>query len=315
MIIDEHKLKELLECKKMTKSDLCKKLGISSRTIAKIGKGEEINDNVVLKIITYLDVSFDDICKINYILQTLDRQRVMKLSGGLYHETQVKLTYNSNHIEGSCLTEEQTRYIFETKTIGNLPSNVTFDDVVETNNHFRCIDYVIQYATMELSEGFITNLQYILKEGTNFANTYGAGRYKTLPNTVGGIETTSPENVAKEMKKLLKWYNGLKKVRFEDIVEFHYRFECIHPFQDGNGRVGRLIMFKECLRNNIVPFYIDDKFKFEYYNGLRKWKEAKEYLIETCKLGQDMYKMLLDYYKVPFDKWYNRYLIDEIFFV
>ena len=300
MIIDEQKLKELLKRKKITKSALCEKLGISSRTIAKISKGEEINDNVVMKIITYLDASFDDILEINHILQTLDKERILKVSGGLYHETQVRLTYNSNHIEGSRLTEDQTRYIFETKTLGNLPSNVTLDDVVETNNHFKCIDYIIQNATMELSEVFITTLQFMLKEGTNFATTYGAGRYKTIPNTVGGIETTSPENVAQEMKKLLKWYNCLKKVTFEDIVEFHYRFECIHPFQDGNGRVGRLIMFKECLKNNIVPFYIDDKYKFEYYNGLKQWKSEKGYLIETCKLGQDMYKMLLDYFKIKY---------------
>lgn len=300
MIIDEQKLKELLKRKKITKSALCEKLGISSRTIAKISKGEEINDNVIMKIITYLDASFDDILEINHILQTLDKERMLKLSGGLYHETQVRLTYNSNHIEGSRLTEDQTRYIFETKTLGNLPSNVTLDDVVETNNHFKCIDYIIQNATMELSEIFITNLQFKLKEGTNFATTYGAGKYKTLPNTVGGIETTRPEDVAKEMKELLKWYNSLKKVTFEDIVEFHYKFECIHPFQDGNGRVGRLIMFKECLKNNIVPFYIDDKYKHEYYNGLKQWKNEKGYLIETCKLGQDMYKMLLDYFKIKY---------------
>ena len=300
MIIDEEKLKILLKNKGMTKSTLCEKIGISSRTIAKISKGEEINNNVVMKILSYLDASFEDIIKINYILQTLDKERMFKISGGLYHETQIRLTYNSNHIEGSMLTEDQTRYIFETKTLGNLPANVTLDDVIETNNHFKCIDYIIQNAAMDLNEAFIMNLQLILKEGTNFIKEYGAGKYKTFPNIVGGIETTSPNNVEKEMNALLKWYNNLKKIKLEDIVEFHYRFECIHPFQDGNGRVGRLIMFKECLKNNIVPFYIDDKYKLEYYNGLKQWKNEKGYLIETCKLGQDLYKILLNYFKIKF---------------
>ena len=301
MIISESKLKELLNKKGITKSALCEKIGISSRTIAKISKGEEINDNVVMKILTYLDASFDDIIEVNHILETLEKERMFKMPGGLYHETQVRLTYNSNHIEGSKLTEDQTRYIFETKTLGNLPSDVSLDDVVETNNHFKCIDFIIQNAMMELNEVFITHLQFMLKEGTNFATAYGAGKYKVLPNTVGGIETTKPEDVSKEMKALLTWYNGLKKVSLEDIVEFHYRFECIHPFQDGNGRIGRLLMFKECLRNNIVPFYIDDKYKLQYYNGLKQWKTEKGYLLDTCRFGQDLYKMLLDYFKVSYN--------------
>ena len=300
MIVDEKKLKELLDKKGISKSDLCKELNISSRTIAKISKGEEINDNVVMKILGYLDTSFGDILETNYILQTLEKERMFRMHGGLYHETQVRLTYNSNHIEGSKLTEDQTRYIFETKTLGDLPSNIAVDDVFETNNHFTCIDFIIQNATMELDEVFIKNLQFMLKEGTNFAIIYGAGKYKALPNTVGGIETTKPENIEKEMKKLLSWYNGQKKVNLEDIIEFHYKFERIHPFQDGNGRVGRLICFKECLKNNIVPFYIDDKYKFEYYNGLKQWESEKGYLIETCKLGQDLYKALLDYFRVKY---------------
>ena len=300
MIVDEKKLKELLDKKGISKSDLCKELNISSRTIAKISKGEEINDNVVMKILGYLDTSFGDILETNYILQTLEKERMFRMHGGLYHETQVRLTYNSNHIEGSKLTEDQTRYIFETKTLGDLPSNIAVDDVFETNNHFKCIDFIIQNATMELDEVVIKNLQFMLKEGTNFAIIYGAGKYKALPNTVGGIETTKPENIEKEMKKLLSWYNGQKKVNLEDIIEFHYKFERIHPFQDGNGRVGRLICFKECLKNNIVPFYIDDKYKFEYYNGLKQWESEKGYLIETCKLGQDLYKALLDYFRVKY---------------
>ena len=287
MIVSESKLKELLKKKGITKSALCEKVGISSRTIAKISKGEGFEAEYIVEV--------------NHILETLEKERMFKMSGGLYHETQVRLTYNSNHIEGSKLTEDQTRYIFETKTLGNLPSDVSLDDVVETNNHFKCIDFIIQNAMMELNEVFITNLQFMLKEGTNFATAYGAGKYKVLPNTVGGIETTKPEDVSKEMKALLTWYNGLKKVSLEDIVEFHYRFECIHPFQDGNGRIGRLLMFKECLRNNIVPFYIDDKYKLQYYNGLKQWKTEKGYLLDTCRFGQDLYKMLLDYFKVSYN--------------
>lgn len=300
MIINESKLKELLKKKGITKSALCEKIGISSRTIAKISKGEEINDNVVGKILIFLDAGFDDIVDHNHILQTLQKEKMLKLSGGLYHETQIKLTYNSNHIEGSKLTEDQTRYIFETKTLGDLPSNIQLDDVIETNNHFRCIDYVIDFANAELTELLITNLQYFLKEGTEHSKIYGAGKYKSVPNTVGGIETTAPENVEKEMKKLLSWYNSIKKVAFEDIVEFHYRFETIHPFQDGNGRIGRLIAFKECLKNNIVPFYIDDANKWLYYRGLKEWNNERNYLLETCRFGQDQYKILLNYFKVKY---------------
>lgn len=300
MIIDEQKFSSLLKKKGITKSSLCDTLGISSRTIAKIAKNENINDNVVLKIVQYLGVGFSDLLQHNYILQTLQQEKKLMLKGGLYHETQIRLTYNSNHIEGSKLTEDQTRYIFETKTLGELPSNTNLDDVIETNNHFKCVDYVIDYATMELTNDFITNLQYFLKEGTEYAKTFGAGSYKVIPNTVGRIETTLPQDVKQEMNKLLKWYNGLKKVTLEDIIEFHYRFETIHPFQDGNGRVGRLIMFKECLKNNIVPFYIDDKFKAQYYNGLKQWPNEKGFLVETCKFGQDLYKQLLDYFKVQY---------------
>lgn len=300
MIINEQKFNELLKRKGIKKSALCEALGISSRTIAKISKGEDINDNVVGKILIYLDTSFEDVLEVNHILQTLNNEKMFKLSNGLYNETQIKLTYNSNHIEGSRLTEDQTRYIFETKTIGNLPSNINLDDVIETNNHFRCIDYIIDFAEAELCETLITNLQYFLKEGTEHSKMYGAGRYKVLPNTVGGVETTQPDKVTSEMKKLLTWYNSIKHVTIEDIAEFHYRFETIHPFQDGNGRIGRLLAFKECLKNNIVPFYIDDNYKFEYYRGLKEWNIDKNYLIETFKFGQDLYKRLLDYFQVKY---------------
>lgn len=300
MIISDKKLKELLKRKGLTKSHLCDKLGISSRTIAKIAKGENVNDNVVLNILKYLEASFEDVIDFNFIYQTLNREKMLKLSGGLYHETQIKLTYNSNHMEGSKLTEDQTRYIFETKTIGNLPTNIQLDDVIETNNHFKCVDYVIEFANAELSEVLINNLQFFLKEGTEHSKFFGAGKYKVAPNVIGGLETTPPEQVENEMKKLLSWYNSLKKVTLEDIVEFHYQFETIHPFQDGNGRVGRLIAFKECLKNNIVPFYIDDENKWLYYRGLKEYHIDKNYLIETCKFGQDQYKKLLDYFKVEY---------------
>lgn len=298
MIIDQAKLKDLLKKKGLTKSALCAEIGISSRTVAKIGKGEDINGKVVKRIAEYLSADCSEITQSNEILDTLRKEMRLKLSGGLYHETQIKLTYNSNHIEGSKLTEEQTRYIFETKTIGVLSSDVQIDDIIETNNHFRCIDYVIEHAMEDMSEDFILILQRLLKEGTEHAKIYGSGKYKTLPNTVGGIETSKPTEVAKEMKDLITWYNSLKKVTFEDIVEFHYRFETIHPFQDGNGRIGRLIAFKQCLEQNLIPFYIDDANKWLYYRGLREWTSDRNYLIETCRFGQDQYKSLLKYFDV-----------------
>ena len=300
MIIDVNKFKGLLKEKNVTKSELADKLGISSRTIAKIAKGENINQNVISRIVEFLNCSLEDISFSNIILETLQKEKSVKLSGGLYHQTQVKLTYNSNHIEGSKLTEDQTRFIFETKTLGDIGTNIPLDDVIETNNHFRCIDYVIDNANEQLSEELILTLQLYLKEGTEHSKQFGAGKYKTMPNVVGGNDTTAPEDVSKEMKELLTWYNKIKTPLFEDIVEFHYRFERIHPFQDGNGRIGRLIAFKECLKNNIVPFYIDDKFKFEYYRGLKEWKNEKGYLLDTCRFGQDLYKELLNYFKIEY---------------
>ena len=298
MIINQARLKDLLKERGLTKSALSKEIGVSSRTIAKIAKGEAINDKVVCRIAEFLGVDSSVIANVNRILKTLQTEMQLKVSGGLYHETQIKLTYNSNHIEGSKLTEEQTRYIFETKTVGELSSDVKIDDILETNNHFRCTDYVIEKANDKLSEEYILTLQKILKEGTEHSKTYGAGRYKLLPDTVGGIATTEPEKVETEMKKLISWYNSLKKVTFEDIVEFHYRFELIHPFQDGNGRIGRLIAFKQCLDSNIIPFYIDDGNKWFYYRGLREWNSDKNYLIETCRFGQDQYKSLLKYFGI-----------------
>jgi len=238
----------------------------------------------------------------NLLLNILKEQKDMKLSGGIYHKTQIELTYNSNHIEGSTLSHDQTRYIFETNTIGAEKEAINVDDVVETVNHFKCVDYIIENAKKTLSESMIKDLHFILKNGTGDSrkNWFNVGDYKQIPNEVGGEETCQPENVKVEMKKLLTCYNQIEKKSFEQILEFHKNFEIIHPFQDGNGRVGRLIMFKECLANNIVPFIIDEDHKFFYYRGLKEWKNEKGYLIDTCLSCQDKYKAWLDYYKIKY---------------
>ena len=234
------------------------------------------------------------------LLDILKREKNASLSGGIYHKIQIELTYNSNHIEGSRLTHDQTRYIFETNTIGISDKSVNVDDIVETSNHFRCIDLIIDNATNMLSESFIKELHRTLKNGTSDSRKdwFAVGDYKKLPNEVGGKDTTLPENVAKEMKALIANYNANKTKTFEEILDFHYRFECIHPFQDGNGRVGRLILFKECLRNNIVPFIIDDEVKMFYYRGLSEWTRERGYLLDTCLMAQDKFKKYLDYFKI-----------------
>ena len=238
----------------------------------------------------------------NPLLNILKEQKDMKLNGGIYHKTQIELTYNSNHIEGSTLTHEQTRYIFETNTIGVKNGPINVDDVVETANHFKCVDYIIDNAIKPLTESMIKELHLILKNGTTDSRKdwFNVGEYKKLPNEVGGEETCPPEKVKSEMKTLLTTYNEIKKKTFENIVEFHKLFEKIHPFQDGNGRVGRLIMFKECLANNIVPFIIDEKHKLYYYRGLKEWDYEKGYLIDTCLSCQDKYKKWLDYFKIEY---------------
>ena len=240
--------------------------------------------------------------KITPLLQTLKEQKQMKIKGGIYHKTQIDLTYNSNHIEGSRLSHEQTRYIFETNTIGIDGESIRIDDILETTNHFRCIDLIIDRAEEKLSEGLIKELHSILKAGTSDSRKdwFAVGEYKRLPNEVGGNETTLPENVSKEMKALLKEYNSKKKKSFEDIIDLHQRFESIHPFQDGNGRVGRLIMFKECLANGHVPFIITDELKMFYYRGLQEWNHIKGYLLDTCLTAQDYYKAALDYFKIRY---------------
>ena len=238
----------------------------------------------------------------NELLNTLRKEKQAKLKGGIYHKTQINLTFNSNHIEGSRLTEDQTRFIYETNTIGVEDKVVNVDDVIETANHFRCIDYIIDNANEPLTEKMIKELHFMLKVGTSDSRKdwFNVGDYKKLPNEVGGEETCQPENVKEEMKKLLNNYNAIGQKSFEQILEFHKNFESIHPFQDGNGRVGRLLMFKECLANNIVPFIIDEDHKLFYYRGLKEWKNEKGYLTDTCLSCQDKYKTWLDYFKIEY---------------
>ena len=240
--------------------------------------------------------------KISPLLNRLREEKNAKLNGGIYHRTQIDLTYNSNHIEGSKLTHEQTRYIFETNTIGITDESVNVDDIVETANHFRCIDYIIDHATDKLTESMIKELHRLLKNSTSDSRKswFNVGEYKRLPNEVGGINTTAPEDVRTQIKALLATYNAIKNKTLEDIINFHCQFERIHPFQDGNGRVGRLIMFKECMANNIVPFIITDELKLFYYRGLNNWGKVNGYLTDTCLTAQDHYKALLDYFKIRY---------------
>ena len=238
------------------------------------------------------------------LLTVLKAEKAAKLHGGIYHKIQIDLTYNSNHIEGSRLTHDQTRYIFETNTIGVSDGAVKVDDVVETANHFKCIDMIIDSANHALSETFIKQLHAVLKSGTSDSRLdwFVVGDYKRLPNEVGGMDTTAPENVGAEIKKLLVEYNSIANKTFDDLLDFHYRFERIHPFQDGNGRVGRLLLFKECLRNNIVPFIIEDDLKMFYYRGLKEWRNERGYLRDTCLSAQDRFKKYLDYFRIPYNQ-------------
>lgn len=236
------------------------------------------------------------------LLEVLKAEKASKISGGIYHKIQVELTYNSNHIEGSKLTHDQTRYIFETNTIGITDSAVNIDDIVETANHFKCIDTVIDNAAKPLSETFIKQLHLTLKNGTSDSRKdwFVVGDYKKYPNEVGGKITVLPEKVPESIKLLISEYNKIKDKTFNDIIRFHYEFECIHPFQDGNGRIGRLILFKECLKHNIVPFIIDENLKMFYYRGLSEWQNEKGYLIDTCLTAQDKFKKYLDYFRIPY---------------
>ena len=236
------------------------------------------------------------------LLDILVEEKNAKLHGGIYHKVQIELTYNSNHIEGSRLTHDQTRYIYETNTIGVTDQTVRVDDVIETANHFRCIDHIIDKANTNITESLMKQLHFILKNGTSDSRLdwFAVGDYKRLPNEVGGQETTPPELVASEIRNLLNWYNSIEEKTFKDILEFHYRFECIHPFQDGNGRVGRLLLFKECLKHNIVPFVIDEQLKLYYYRGLKEWKREPGFLTDTCYAAQDKFKAWLDYFRIQY---------------
>ena len=239
---------------------------------------------------------------ISPLLKALREQKAGKTKGGIYHRVQIDLTYNSNHIEGSRLTHDQTRYIFETNTIGITDHAVNVDDIIETSNHFHAIDYIIEETSIKLTESYIKHLHFLLKSGTSDErkNWFKVGDYKKLPNEVGGNDTTPPENVHKEMKALLKEYNAKNHPALEDIIDFHQRFEAIHPFQDGNGRVGRLIMFRECLRLGHVPFIITDELKMFYYNGLHNWPRIKGYLMDTCLTAQDNFKILLAKFRIKY---------------
>ena len=286
----------------ITRSDLTKELGISSRTIAKIGRGEKLSRIVMEKLCGYFSCTAAELCSEvsdNPILQTLREEKAAKISGGLYHELQVRMTYNSNHIEGSRLTEDQTRLIFETNTLDS-GDGVPVDDILETVHHFRAIDYVIDCADDVLTEEIIKELHYILKRDTKDSTLdwFAVGDYKKRPNVVGGRETTKPKDVPARMKALLDAYNSKREVTINDIIVFHAELEKIHPFQDGNGRVGRLIALKECLRFGIVPFLIEDSKKAFYYRGLSEWDNEKGWLTDTCLDGQDTFKRLLGMFEL-----------------
>ena len=287
----------MLKEKDIKISSLTKELGISSRTIAKLNRGEKIANHVLQKIADYLSCEADELYKKvadNPLLRTLQEEKSIQMSGGLYHELQVRMTYNSNHIEGSKLSEDQTRYIFETNTV-DIGEGIPVDDIIETVNHFRAIDYVIDVAEEPLTEQHIKELHRILKQGTKDSTLswFAVGDYKQRANVVGGHETTKPKDVPQKMKDLVSSYESKDKIEINDIIKFHYDFESIHPFQDGNGRVGRLIALKECLRYSIIPFIIEDSKKLFYYRGLSEWKNEPGYLIDTCLDGQDTFKNLM----------------------
>lgn len=283
-MISYKKLFLIMEEREISKEKLKNETGISSATLAKLSKNEDVSMATVQSICEYLDcqpgaiLSYEKNIDENSALFRLREEMEMKLKGGLYHQTQIRFAYNSNHIEGSRLTEDQTRSIYETHTIGDIEGHEKVDDIIETINHFRCFDYILSVADKELSEEIIKKVHYILKSGTM-------------------VETTPPSKVPTEIKKLLTDYREMSNITFEDIIDFHYRFEKIHPFQDGNGRVGRLIMFKECLKNNIPPFVIEDSAKEYYRRGLNEYASEKGYLTETCRLSQDNYKKMLEYFE------------------
>ena len=309
MTVSYKGLFKILDEKKLNLTQMSKDLAFSSKTRAKFTKGEYVSLQTIESICNYLNVPIEQVVKFeatqkhSIMYDQLYEEMMHKIKGGIYHETQILMTYNSNHIEGSKLTAEQTRYIFETNTIGlDSQKVINIDDIIETQNHFRCIDYIIKTAFEPLSEQLIKDLHKILKSGTSDAKLdwFNVGEYKARPNTVGGIATSSPIDVSKHLSLLIRSYENRESHQFEEIIDFHYEFECIHPFQDGNGRVGRLIAFKECLRNGIISFTIDEDLKLFYYRGLKEWKNEKGYLIDTCLSGQDKYKNLLDMFQINY---------------
>lgn len=309
MAINYDGLFKILDEKKITLTKVSDDLKISSATRAKFKKGEYVSLQTLDSLCNYLGVKINEIMRFEHprkpskLFLRIKEEMEHKIKGGIYHETQILMTYNSNHIEGSRLSADQTRYIFETNTIGlDDQSAINVDDIIETQNHFRCIDYAIKSAMEPVSEAFVKDLHRILKSGTQDSKLewFMVGEYKKRVNSVGGIETTDPKDVPVEMARLVGDYENQSNLTFEDVIEFHYKFECIHPFQDGNGRVGRLIAFKECLRHGFVPFTIDDSIKLFYYRGLREWGSEKGYLLETCLSGQDRYKKLLDLFQIEY---------------
>lgn len=303
------KIRRFREEQNMTQKDIAEILEVEPGTISKYETGMiEPNIESLKRLTETFNITVDelikdeekfDVTKIN-VLEVLREQKEMKLKGNLYHNTQIIFAYNTNHIEGSTLTEDQTRYIFETNTIlfeGDTIAKV--DDILETANHFKLVDYMLDVADIKITEKMIKEFHKILKDGTSDSRVewFNVGEYKQRANTIGsGIKTTLPNNVEKEMSKLIDWYNSLKQITINEIVEFHYRFECVHPFQDGNGRIGRIIMFKECLKNNIIPFIILDADKLFYYRGLKEYKTEKGYLTDTCLNAQDQYIKMIEYY-------------------
>lgn len=239
----------------------------------------------------------------NRLLNILKEQKDMKLKGGIYHRTQIDLTFSSNQIEGSRLSRDQTRFIFETNTINITAESINVDDIIEATNHFRCIDLIIEKAKTKLTKSFITELHFLLKSGTSDSRRdwFKVGDYKKLPNEVSGNETCPLKEVHPRMKNLLEYYHYKDKKTLEDVIDFHQKFECIHPFQDGNGRVGRLIMFKECLANNLIPLIIDEDLKMCYYRGLQEWDRTKGSLRDTCLTAQDNYKTILKYFEIDLE--------------
>ena len=305
-----NKIKEYRELNKMTQKDIAEVLEVEPGTISKYESGIiEPNIESLKRLAEIFNITVDelikdeekfDVTQIN-VLKILREQKEMGLKGNLYHNTQIIFTYNTNHIEGSKLTEDQTRYIYETNTIlfeGQTVASV--DDIVETSNHFKLVDYMLDIADEELTEDIIKNFHRILKEGTMDSRKewFNVGEYKKLANEAGSMKTSLPKQTPKDMKKLMEWYSSLTEITIKDIIEFHARFEKIHPFQDGNGRVGRMIAFKECLKNNIIPFIILDKDKLFYYRGLKEYQNngEKGYLIDTCLNAQDQYTKMIKYY-------------------